>query len=89
MKNDLKKGVQKFSKEYVTWSRKLTATQRAQFAEDFKLLAYSGRATSKSKLISLKVPEDLLSLFRKLCEAEGVAYQTQIKKLMRNWSLKL
>lgn len=78
--------LQTFTKEYIDWSRGLTPTQRAQFVEDFMRLAQS-KPAGKSKLISLKVPQDLLHLFRLACDAEGVAYQTQIKNLMRQWLL--
>jgi predicted DNA binding CopG/RHH family protein len=42
---------------------------------------------NKTRLISLKVPEDLLDAFRTKAELHGVRYQTQIKKLMRRWLL--
>jgi predicted DNA binding CopG/RHH family protein len=41
--------------------------------------------SSKSKLISIKMPEDLLVVFRQKSKLEGVPYQTQIKNLMRDW----
>jgi uncharacterized protein (DUF4415 family) len=41
----------------------------------------------KSKLISLKIPEDLLDVFKQQCELNGVKYQTQIKQLMRDYLL--
>jgi predicted DNA binding CopG/RHH family protein len=40
---------------------------------------------AKSKLISLKVPEDLLEAFKYKAKANGFRYQTQIKQLMRDW----
>lgn len=39
----------------------------------------------KSKLISMKVPQPLLDAFKQKSEYIGVPYQTQIKKLMKNW----
>jgi len=57
-----------------------------RFLEHYRLL-HGARSTQnqKSKLISLKVPEDLLENFRYQCEAEGVKYQTKIKELMREY----
>lgn len=34
---------------------------------------------SKSKLISIKMPEDLLQLFKAKCVSKNLTYQTQIK----------
>ncbi len=36
-------------------------------------------------IISLKVPEDLLTMFKDKAARSGVAYQTQIKRLMAEW----
>jgi predicted DNA binding CopG/RHH family protein len=52
--------------------------------QDFTNL-HSQPTKSKPKLISIKVPENLLDLFRKKADLEGIAYQTQIKKLMYSW----
>lgn len=38
-----------------------------------------------SRLISIKIPEALLSAFRFKAERAGVPYQTMIKKLMQQW----
>lgn len=64
----------------------MSIKDRITFVENFmKLSAYS--QTHKSKLISLKVPEDLLNMFREKCALEDIAYQTKIKELMRQWCL--
>lgn len=63
----------------------MTADQVIRFLEDFRNL-HAGPPT-RSKLISLKVPDDLLQAFRRRAELAGVPYQTQIKRLMRNWVL--
>jgi hypothetical protein len=55
------------------------------FLERFRIRQAAGVSPSRSKLISLKVPEDLLALFRARCELEGVKYQGQIKALMASW----
>jgi predicted DNA binding CopG/RHH family protein len=53
-----------------------------QFLEDFRLMH---EKPASSRLISLKVPEPLLSAFRFKCSERGVKYQTRIKELMTAW----
>ena len=77
--------VQFFTDEYLAQCRGMTADQVIRFLEDFRNL-HAGRPT-RSKLISLKVPEDLLQAFRQRAELTGVPYQAQIKRLMRQWVL--
>lgn len=60
----------------------MTAEAIVDYLEDFRKLQ---SAPDKTKLISIKIPENLLSTFRKRCELEGVKYQTQIKALMQAW----
>lgn len=81
-----KKTVQYMTEAQIEAGLKMTIRERLQFLEDFKSLGYSAKP-SKSKLISIKVPEDLLRMFRQKCELEDIAYQTQIKKLMSEWVL--
>lgn len=40
-----------------------------------------------SKLISIKVPQDLLNAFRAKSRLAGTPYQTQIKALTKGWLL--
>ena len=80
------KPVQYFSDEYLEHCRKMTPDQIVRFLDDFRKLQSAGPA-APSKLISLKVPEDLLRTFRARCELEGTKYQSQIKKLMSDWLL--
>lgn len=77
--------VQLFTDEYLAQCRRMTPDQVIRFLEDFRRLQAS--QPSRSKLISLKVPEDLLEAFRTRAQLEGVPYQTQIKRLMRGWVL--
>ena len=58
--------------------------QVLRFLEDFRELQ-KARKPARSKLISLKVPEDLLESFKAKANQTGCLYQTQIKKLMREW----
>jgi predicted DNA binding CopG/RHH family protein len=75
--------VQTFTDEYLEQCRRMTPDQVIRFLEDFRTLQSS--RPSRSKLISLKVPENLLEAFRARAELAGVPYQTQIKRLMREW----
>jgi predicted DNA binding CopG/RHH family protein len=59
-------------------------TPIVQFLEDFRHLM-DPRARHKSKLISIKIPEPLLTAFKFKAEQEKIPYQTQIKKLMAEW----
>lgn len=54
-----------------------------QFLEDMRKLSSS--LNNQSKLISMKIPENLLRTFKAKCEAKDLKYQTQIKKLMLEW----
>jgi predicted DNA binding CopG/RHH family protein len=81
-----KKPVQYFNKEYVKRSRELTPDQILEFLDDFQKLM---RETSeKCQLISLKIEPSLLRAFKMKSNLSGVAYQTQIKKLMKEWLTK-
>lgn len=77
--------VQHFTDAYLAQCRGMTADQVIRFLEDFRKL--HAQRPSRSKLISLKVPEDLLQAFRQRAELAGVPYQSQIKRLMREWVL--
>ena len=82
------KAVQKFSKEYLELCKKMRPEQIAQFLENFRLIhAKSGERSprTRTRLISMKVEEPLLEAFKRQCELLGVPYQTQIKKIMRDW----
>jgi len=75
--------LQKFSDEYLERCKELSIEERLDFVENFRLM--HSEIHSPSKLISLKVPEHLLASFKQKAKLEGVAYQTQIKKLMKDW----
>jgi predicted DNA binding CopG/RHH family protein len=80
--------VQRFSDAYLVQCRAMTPDQIAQFLEDFRELqgARLGHQRAEgSTLISLRVPKPLLRLFRARAAAAGVAYQTQVKRLMAEW----
>ncbi len=79
------KALQKFTPEYLEECKKMKPDQIARFLEDFRLLHGGLPPKEASKLISIKIPESLLRTFRKKCDLQGTAYQTQIKKLMLDW----
>jgi predicted DNA binding CopG/RHH family protein len=65
----------------------MTPDQTVRFVEDFRSLHRNAPGV-KSRLISLKVPESLLAAFKTKARLKGVAYQTEIKRLMRDWTEK-
>jgi predicted DNA binding CopG/RHH family protein len=80
------KAVQHFSDEYLQQCKEMTPDQIIQFLDDFRQL-HGATSRSKSKLISIKVPENLLSAFKARAALAGTPYQTQIKALMKAWVL--
>jgi predicted DNA binding CopG/RHH family protein len=78
------KTVQYLSDEQLAQARGLSPDQVLQFLHDFQQLHHGVR--TRSKLISLKVPENLLNAFRTKADLTGIAYQTQIKRLMEQWA---
>lgn len=81
----MEKALQIFSDEQLEQYKELTALQIVHYLEDFRLMHSSINNKSKSKLISMKVPEDLLDLFKKRSKQENIPYQTKIKILMKEW----
>ena len=79
------KTIQRFSDEYLESCRDMTPDQIIRFLDDFRRL--HGSRPAPSKLISLKVPEDLLNAFKRKAAMFNTPYQTQIKALMKAWVL--
>ncbi len=77
------RAVQKFSDEYLERCSEMSADEIVRFLDDFRRI--HGNKPGKSRLISMKVPEELLSAFKTKSKLNNVRYQTQIKKLMRDW----
>ena len=77
------RNVQKFSDEYLEQCREMSHDDIVRFLDDFRRA--HGNVRSESRLISMKVPEDLLAAFRAKARLCNVPYQTQIKKLMIAW----
>ncbi len=79
------KAVQRFTDEYLESCRAMSADQIVQFLDDFRCL--HGAHPAPSKLISMKVPTDLLNAFKTKAALANTRYQTQIKTLMKAWVL--
>jgi len=77
------KALQKFSDDYLARCREMSHEEIVRFLDDFRRV--HGKRRSESKLISMKVPEDLLAAFKAKARLSNVPYQTQIKKLMVAW----
>ena len=74
---------QHFTEDYVERCRELTPDQILEFLDDFQKLILD--TPEKCKLISLKIEPSLLRAFQTKAKLSGIVYQTQIKKLMREW----
>jgi predicted DNA binding CopG/RHH family protein len=77
------KPVQYFNAEYVERCRDLTPDQILEFLEEYK--AMMREVNEKCQPISLKVEPSLLKAFKFKAKMSGIAYQTQIKNLMKAW----
>ncbi len=77
------KAVQRFSDEYLARCREMSHAEIVRFLDDFRRL--HGARPAPSRLISMKVPEDLLDAFKWRARLLGVPYQAQIKRLMADW----
>lgn len=81
------KALQKFTPEYLKECKKLSPEEILEFIENFKSIISQSQENDKSCLISLKIPQSLLSAFKTKAQINNLRYQTQIKKLMRDWVL--
>jgi len=79
----MKKTVQYFSKDSLKRCAGMTPDQIIEFLENYRQLVT--RAPEKCQLISMKIEPSLLKAFKTKAQSEKVPYQTQIKKLMRDW----
>jgi len=77
------KTLQHFTPEYLQRCREMSKDDIARFLEDFRRL-HGGRK-SRSRLISVKVPEELLEAFKAKSRMHGTPYQTKMKELMSDW----
>lgn len=79
--------VQHFTREQLLHGRTMKPEQIVRFLDDFRRLhgGLEARQPQTSTLISLRVPDDLLRLFKARAAAQGQRYQAQIKALMEAW----
>ena len=75
--------VQRFTDEYLVRCRDLSPVDIVRFLDDYRVAV--GTANAPSRLISVRVPEPLLTAFKTKARLRGVPYQSQIKTLMRDW----
>jgi predicted DNA binding CopG/RHH family protein len=74
--------IQYFSVTYLEQCKSMSTDQIAEFLESFRLMQ---QAADRTKLISIKIPESLLTAFRLKCGLHNIKYQTQIKLIMKRW----
>ena len=77
--------VQYFTPDYLEACKKMSPLMIVQFLEEFRILAGAAQTKKRQRLISIRIPEELLGAFRTKCKLEGVQYQSKIKELMRQW----
>lgn len=71
------KALQLYDPKMIELGQQMTTEQIARFLDDFRLM-HGTAQDNPSKLVSIKVKENLLSAFRLKCESHGLRYQTQI-----------
>jgi predicted DNA binding CopG/RHH family protein len=76
-----KKPLQLANQEQIIVRELDDVTSVVRFLEDFRKLSHP-KSQSKSKLISIKIPESLLTAFKYKASLENIPYQTKIKELM-------
>ena len=86
------KTIQYFSDQALEYGRNASPEEIVEFLENFRELQHErmnpdGKRASKMKLISIKMPEELLTVFRIEAAKRNIPYQTLIKKLMQEWLL--
>ena len=81
---DITRPVQLASKAQLVGQDLDDVTSIVQFLEDFRNMM-DPRASHKSKLISIKIPEPMLAAFKYKASQAKTPYQTMIKTLMAEW----
>ncbi len=82
--------VQYFSEAYIQLCQKMSLEEivdKISEQQDFFWQLHQEKSFNESVLISLKIPKNLLTEFRKKSSASGVKYQTQLKNLIMSWIL--
>jgi predicted DNA binding CopG/RHH family protein len=73
--------------EFLKQCLKLKSHDVIKILEDHRNLSETSEPAQKDEsiLISIKIPQSLLSEFKSACATQGVKYQTQMKILMKEW----
>lgn len=75
--------------KFIQQCLKLKSHDVIKILEDYRTLGSIPEIKEdKSILISIKIPESLLTEFKSACNSKNLKYQTQIKILMKDWLLK-
>ena len=81
--------VQKFTDDYLAECKNFSYEEIVKYLDGFRTIAAAVSAANtkpdRSKLISVRIEEKLLDMFRKKAGGEGVKYQTKLKELMRSY----
>ena len=81
------KALQYFTQTYLEQCKNMTEVEVIKFLDDFRHI-HSPKPSRSSRLISLKIDEQLLNSFKTRAQLDGVPYQSRIKQLMRDWLTK-
>lgn len=76
----------KKAKQFNKSENSLKPEDALKFLEDFKSTVHG--QDSKTKLISLRVPENVLNIFKTIAKGQNRKYQSVIVQLMRDWAKK-
>ena len=72
-----------FSDKYLANCKDLSIEEKVDFLENYRLAMSDTKAPLMP--INFDIPKPLLEAFKQKSKLEGIAYQTQIKKLMKQW----
>lgn len=75
------KPVQYFTDEYIENCAKFSTDEVLGYLEDFREMQGAAKP-SKSRLVSIRIEDRLLELFKMKAKKEGSKYQTKLKELM-------
>lgn len=78
-----KKGTQYMPREKIAEARTMTPEMILSFIDDYQHMVHG--VDRKRKLISLRVPENILEQFKFKARKKNLSYQKQIVELMRAW----
>lgn len=77
------KALQLFTDERLASDARLSKDEIARFLDEFQAVANGDEGPRK--LISVRVPEKILNLFKERAKRDGWRYQTLLIDLMRKW----